>query len=68
MSEIGAVLDEAEGKPSADDEREIESLYRGMLGGWNRRNAADMATLFTEDGFIIGLDGSSPRRSTAARS
>jgi uncharacterized protein (TIGR02246 family) len=42
-----------------NDEQEIESLYRALLGGWNRRNSNEMAALFTGDGFIIGFDGSS---------
>lgn len=41
-----------------DEEREVVSLYRRLLGGWNRNSAGDMADLFEVDGFIIGFDGS----------
>jgi uncharacterized protein (TIGR02246 family) len=37
---------------------EIENLYRGILDGWNRRSAQDMAALFAEDANVVGFDGS----------
>jgi uncharacterized protein (TIGR02246 family) len=40
------------------DEREIRSLYQGLLEQWNRRSAAGFAALFAEDGNIVGFDGS----------
>jgi uncharacterized protein (TIGR02246 family) len=39
-------------------EEEVKRLYQQLLDGWNRHNAADMAALFTENGSIIGFDGS----------
>jgi methyltransferase (TIGR00027 family)/uncharacterized protein (TIGR02246 family) len=33
-------------------------LYRQLLDAWNRRDAADMAALFTPDGSLVGFDGS----------
>lgn len=36
---------------------EIAALYRELLGAWNRRNAADMASLFTPEGTTVGFDG-----------
>lgn len=38
--------------------REIEMLYQQLLDSWNRRDAAAMAALFTEDGNTVGFDGS----------
>ncbi len=39
-------------------ENEVRTLYRALIAGWNKRNAAAMARLFTEAGHIIGFDGS----------
>ncbi len=33
-------------------------LYRQLLESWNRRDSAAYADLFTEDGNIVGFDGS----------
>lgn len=41
-----------------DEEREVVSLYFGLLGGWNRQSAGDMAALFEPGGTIVGFDGS----------
>ncbi|NLF11170.1 MAG: SgcJ/EcaC family oxidoreductase [Anaerolineaceae bacterium] len=41
-----------------DEEREVVSLYRRLLGAWNRQSAGDMAALFDVDGYIVGFDGS----------
>jgi len=38
---------------------EIAALYRELLSAWNRRNAADMASLFTTEGTTVGFDGTS---------
>jgi uncharacterized protein (TIGR02246 family) len=39
-------------------EQSVRLLYQQMLDGWNRRNAAEIAGLYTEDGNIVGFDGS----------
>jgi uncharacterized protein (TIGR02246 family) len=45
-------------QPSTAATSEIEQLYHDMLAGWNQRDAAKMASYFTEDGQSIGFDGS----------
>lgn len=42
----------------SSDETEVCALYSLLLEGWNRRNADDYATLFAEDGNLVGFDGS----------
>ena len=37
---------------------EIEELHEELLVCWNNRNAEGMASLFCEDGNVIGFDGS----------
>jgi uncharacterized protein (TIGR02246 family) len=37
---------------------EIRMLYQQLLHGWNKRDAKAMAELFTQDGEMIGFDGS----------
>lgn len=37
---------------------EVQALYRKLLMAWNNRNACEMSELFTEDGEMIGFDGS----------
>jgi uncharacterized protein (TIGR02246 family) len=39
-------------------ESEIQALYQQLLKAWNNRSVRGMAELFTEDGEIIGFDGS----------
>jgi uncharacterized protein (TIGR02246 family) len=39
------------------EEKEIYTLYQRLLSGWNDRSAENMAKLFTEDGELIGYDG-----------
>jgi uncharacterized protein (TIGR02246 family) len=39
-------------------EQAVRSLYQQLLDGWNRRNATEMAALFTQDGSVVGFDGS----------
>src|ERR1041385_124155 len=39
-------------------EPDVRALYRHLLDGWNRRDAAAMAALFAEAGNIVGFDGS----------
>jgi uncharacterized protein (TIGR02246 family) len=36
----------------------IKALYQQLLDGWNRRSATEMASLFTENGSVVGFDGS----------
>ncbi|WP_374723417.1 SgcJ/EcaC family oxidoreductase [Calidifontibacillus erzurumensis] len=38
--------------------KEIETVYKQLLNGWNNRNAREMADVFAEDGEMIGFDGS----------
>ena len=38
--------------------QEIVTLYQDWLTAWNNRNAAEMSTLFAEQGNLIGFDGS----------
>lgn len=40
------------------DESKVRELYRRMLAAWNNRNAAEMAALFDEQGYLVGFDGS----------
>src|SRR5262245_32640891 len=40
------------------DETEVRALYRELLDSWNRRSADAFATLFLDDGNVIGFDGS----------
>ncbi len=40
------------------NESEVQTLYRRLLDGWNKRSADAMATLFAEDGDLVGFDGS----------
>jgi uncharacterized protein (TIGR02246 family) len=39
-------------------ESEIRSLYQKLLASWNRRSSEDFASLFAEDGNVVGFDGS----------
>ena len=36
----------------------VEKLYERLLNAWNERNAAGMADQFTDDGNLVGFDGS----------
>ena len=40
------------------DQIKIEELHKKLLTCWNKQDAKGMASLFTEDGNIIGFDGS----------
>jgi uncharacterized protein (TIGR02246 family) len=42
----------------ATGEATMRALYQAWLDGWNRRDAEAYAALFTEDGGVIGFDGS----------
>lgn len=37
---------------------EVEALYRDLLACWNRRDAPGFGALFTEEGTLVGFDGS----------
>lgn len=43
---------------SSDDETEVRTLYHQLLASWNNRDASAYASLFIEDGDVIGFDGS----------
>ncbi len=40
------------------EEKEVRSLYAGLIKGWNERNAEGMAEPFAADGSMVGFDGS----------
>jgi len=39
-------------------ENAVRLLYDALLDAWNRRDAPGFAGLFTEDGSVVGFDGS----------
>ncbi|MDB5083151.1 MAG: hypothetical protein JWN30_37 [Bacilli bacterium] len=43
---------------NGQQEIEVRALYQQLLEGWNQRSAAAMAAPFTEEGELIGFDGS----------
>lgn len=57
-SKVKALLDEQSPTVEVSHEKEVRLLYLRLLDSWNRRNAADFASLFEEDGSQIGFDGS----------
>jgi uncharacterized protein (TIGR02246 family) len=42
----------------SNDKIKVRRLYRELLDSWNKHSADTMATLFAEDGELIGFDGS----------
>lgn len=40
------------------DTSQIEHLHQKLLNSWNRQDAKSYASLFTENGSIVGFDGS----------
>jgi uncharacterized protein (TIGR02246 family) len=40
------------------DKTEIENLHRELLTAWNLQDAKGMASLFADDGNVVGFDGS----------
>ncbi|WML43041.1 SgcJ/EcaC family oxidoreductase [Neobacillus sp. PS3-40] len=40
------------------EENLVRTLYKDFIQGWNNRDAGQMANLFSEDGNMIGFDGS----------
>ena len=59
----------AEAKTSgATDEMRVAELYSTLIAGWNDRDAASFASVFADDGGVIGFDGSDPQgRATIQR-
>lgn len=41
-----------------ESQQEVVKLYQRLIETWNKRNAANYAALFGEDGVTIGFDGS----------
>jgi uncharacterized protein (TIGR02246 family) len=39
----------------------VSALYYALLDAWNRHDAAAYAALFTDDGYVVGFDGSEMR-------
>jgi uncharacterized protein (TIGR02246 family) len=50
------------------DEAVVRVLYHRLLDAWNMQDANGMASLFTEDGSIVGYDGSVVNGREAIRS
>jgi uncharacterized protein (TIGR02246 family) len=46
------------GPASPTYQEEVRRLHRDLLDRWNRRDAAGLASLFTDDGNLVGFDGS----------
>jgi uncharacterized protein (TIGR02246 family) len=46
------------GSPEPNDDGAVRALYFAVLDAWNRKNAADFAAAFEDDGCTIGFDGS----------
>jgi uncharacterized protein (TIGR02246 family) len=42
----------------ASSENQVCGLYQGFLDAWNEHNAETMAALLTENGSVVGFDGS----------
>jgi uncharacterized protein (TIGR02246 family) len=40
------------------EQNKVTALYQQLLDAWNKRSARGMADVFTEDGEMIGFDGS----------
>jgi uncharacterized protein (TIGR02246 family) len=53
-----AVSASTRSSPSPADESSIRDLHRRLLDAWNDRDAARFGRPFTEDGMVIGFDGS----------
>jgi uncharacterized protein (TIGR02246 family) len=45
-------------EPADGDERELSALYARILDSWNRASAESFAASFTQDGRVVGFDGS----------
>lgn len=51
-----AVLSRNDG--TSTEKKAVQTLYEGLIGAWNRRNAGEFAAPFMEEGNVIGFDGS----------
>ncbi|MBI4547537.1 MAG: SgcJ/EcaC family oxidoreductase [Ignavibacteriae bacterium] len=40
------------------DKSYIETMYKELLSSWNKQDAKKMASLFAEDGSVVGFNGS----------
>lgn len=52
-----AILESMKPTRPHEEENEIRLLYYKLIEAWNKREAPGMASLFTEDGNIVGFDG-----------
>jgi uncharacterized protein (TIGR02246 family) len=43
-------------RPSAE-ETAVRDLYQQFMDAWNRGSGADLAAVFTDDGGLVGFDG-----------
>jgi uncharacterized protein (TIGR02246 family) len=43
--------------PSSTDERAVRDLYQQLMEAWNQGSGAAFASVFTEDGDLVGFDG-----------
>jgi len=41
---------------SSEPPEAVRVLYQQLLDAWNKRQAGEMAALFTEDGSVVGFD------------
>jgi uncharacterized protein (TIGR02246 family) len=48
----------------ATDEIRVADLYSTLIAGWNDRDATAFASVFADDGGLIGFDGSDPQGRT----
>jgi uncharacterized protein (TIGR02246 family) len=44
--------------PESDDGAKVRLLYQTLLEAWNDKDAHEMAELFSENGNVVGFDGS----------
>ena len=42
---------------STNDEAAVRGLYRQLMDGWNKGSGESFAVPFTEDGDLVGFDG-----------
>ena len=45
-------------KPQSEDEIVVYNLYQELLKSWNEQNAVNYASLFADNAFVVGFDGS----------
>lgn len=56
MADNSRITQASQKPPEPDDE--VISLYQALINCWNQRSANRYAELFSEDGNVIGFDGS----------